>query len=49
MFRVGQLLEDSDPQAAIEWYEQAAAAGHTVAMNNVPRPLERTDPQAAHE
>ena len=41
----GRLLEDSDPQAAREWYERAAT-GHPDATNELSRLLEGTDRQA---
>jgi TPR repeat protein len=46
MINLGNLLEDSDPQAARAWYEQAAAAGHPDAANNLGQLLEGTDRQA---
>ena len=33
-FNLGRLFEESDPEAARGWYEQAANAGYTQAMVN---------------
>lgn len=44
---LGVLLEDTDPQAARDWYEKAANAVHSDAMFNLGVLLERTDPESA--
>jgi TPR repeat protein len=46
MFSLGLLLERNDPQAAHEWYERAAAAGHPDATNLLGRLPEGSDRQA---
>ena len=47
MTNLGVLLEDTDPAAARDWWERAAQAGKTEAMNNLGVLLEDADPAAA--
>jgi TPR repeat protein len=44
MFNLGLLLEDRDPVQARRWYERAAEAGRTNAMNNLGLLLDDRDP-----
>ena len=49
MFNLGELLEDSDPAAARDWYERAAEAGDAEAMNSLGDLLKGSDAAAARD
>ena len=46
MVNLGVLLADSDAHAARDWWERAAAAGHSDAMNNLGLLLKDSEPDA---
>jgi TPR repeat protein len=49
MVQLGRLLAERDPDAARDWLEQAADAGHIEAMVYLGLLLEESEPDTARE